>query len=538
MFEDRQFQSDAVAAVFRFWMSELGNGNPIVVAPTGSGKSFIIARLIMESRKMSESVRIVVLADVKELIEQNAAAYFDASGDTEYGIYSASVGVKDILNPVTFAQIQSVHKIAHLFGHIDFCIVDEAHMVNVKNAGMYRAFFDALSLRNENLKVVGFTATPYRLGSGYVYKNKDALFSGVAYEISILKLIELGFLVRPVARSGKVVADTNRIERSSNGEFKEDSATIEFGRITSAAVDDMMNRLQDRKSIIVFACSIAHAEGVRAEIAARGERAIDLVTGKTPKMEREEIIDRVRSGQTRWIVNVGVLTKGFDAKNIDSVVLLRATESAALYVQMVGRGLRPYPGKTECVVLDYGRNVLRHGPINDVTPKKKGERRNESVVMAKECPNCHELIALGARVCPSCLFELPLYDFDPDIDTAPSDLEIIGTAAVDSKVAWRDVLDMRVVRHDKHVTNETVRSSLKISYRVSFADWVNEFVSPESSPYAADMAKAWFEARGFGFMKVDQALECTFPTPQRILVDSHGKYPAVKDVFFGANLLR
>jgi DNA repair protein RadD len=281
MVEDRAYQTEAVQAVYRFW--ERGYGDPVVAVPTGGGKSFIMALLIYDAVLNWPGTRVLCLADVKELIEQNAEAYATLARTAQYGIYSASVGARDSADPVIFAQIQSCHRKAELFGWVDFVVVDECHMINPKQMGMYRAFIGGLRERNPHCKVVGFTATPYRLGHGYVFKGEDSLFSGIAYEVEVERLIALGYLVPPVARAGTVHADTANIEHSDNGEFKEESATLEFGRITAEAVEDMLARLPDRKSVLVFACSLEHAAQIAGLLRERGETAVDVVTGKTPK---------------------------------------------------------------------------------------------------------------------------------------------------------------------------------------------------------------------------------------------------------------
>lgn len=534
MIEDRAYQAEAVQAVYRFF--ERGYGNPVVVAPTGSGKSFIMARLMHEAISQWPGTRILCLADVKELIEQNSEAYGTYARTAQYGIYSASVGARDSTDPVIFAQIQSCHKLPELFGWVDLVIVDECHMINTKAIGMYRGFVDGLRKRNPHAKVIGFTATPYRLGHGYVFKGAESLFSGIAYDIPIEKLIEAGFLVPPVARAGTVHADCANIEHSSNGEFKEESATREFSRITAQAVDDMLSRLPDRRSVLVFGCSLDHAAQIAGLLRERGERAVDVVTGKTSKGEREAIVARVRSGATRWCVNVGVFTKGFDAKNIDAVILLRATESAALYVQMVGRGLRPFPGKVECVVLDYGENVMRHGPINAVRPKEPGKKKDgPPEVRAKECPHCQALIAVSCRVCPFCGKEIPFADSGPNHETRPSDAPLLATEKPGEYV-WRDVIGMQTRDHGGNLPGS--KRSMRVEYRVGAAEWIREWVCPEHTGYARNKAEQWMNARGYNLLTVDDALAVDWPAPKRIKVKTGGQWPEVVEHDLGDCLLR
>lgn len=531
--EDRAYQGEAVSAVYTFL--ERGHGNPVVVAPTGAGKSFIIAMLAWDVVRRWQGVRVMVLADVKELIEQDAAAFAVVSGGASYGIHSASVGARDTDHAVIFAQVQSCWRAPQIFGSVDLVIIDECHMVNSKRKGMYRAFYDGLIAVNPKCKAVGFTATPYRIGHGYVFRGAEALFTGVAYEIRIGALIDRGFLVPPVARAGAVHADRSRIERGRDGEFKEESATEEFSKITRAAVADMIARLPDRRSVLVFACSVKHAGQVVELLRDAGETSVEIVTGDTPKSEREAIVARVRSGVTRWTVNVGVLTKGFDATCISAVVLLRATESAALYVQMIGRGIRRHPGKTDCVVLDYGENVYRHGPIDAVRPPDPAKKREQQAEpMARECPSCGALVSVNCRTCPHCGAELRAQDAAPNHGDRPSDAPLLQGQAPGAYV-WRDVLSMRVSPHGSGAPG--TRRSMRVEYRVGVADWVSEWVCPEHTGYARTKAAEWMEARGYSLMPVDVALAITWPTPRRIKVKTGGKWPEVVDYDLGNSLL-
>jgi len=514
----------------------LDNGNPVVVAPTGSGKSMMIAMLMHDAVTQWPGTRVLCMADVKELIEQDASAYAvvaESSGKrVPFGIFSASVGRRESDFDITFAQIQSAYRTPERFGRVDFVCIDEAHMVNPKRVGMYRDFLAVLHAVNPSLKVVGYTATPYRMGAGYIWtRGKDAIFGGIAFEVKIDDLIAQGYLVPPVGFAGKVEADCARIEHSSTGEFKEESATVEFSRITADAVSDAASRLRDRTSVMVFACSVAHAVQIAETLRSSGEHSVAVVTGETHKAEREAVVARVKSGECRWIVNCGVFTKGFDAKNIDAVVLLRATESAALYVQMVGRGLRPCDGKQDCIVLDYGQNIVRHGPINAVRPKQKRSSSEPSQALAKACQQCSALIAIGARECPYCKAVQPVNERTPKHDVTPSNVPILATASVE----WKGVMAQRVSLHGS--SHSGVVKSVRVDYQIAPAMWVSEWVCPNHQGYARSKAAAWMEARGYGLMPAEDAANVQWPAPQRIKVKFGGKFPEVLDYFFGPNLL-
>jgi DNA repair protein RadD len=233
---------------------------------------------------------------------------------------------------------------------------------------------------------------------------------------------------------------------------------------------------------------------------------------------------------------MGVFTKGFNAKNIDAVVLLRATESPALYVQMIGRGLRPSPGKADCVVLDYGENVMRHGPINAVRPREPGKKKEGSgMVMAKECPGCGVMIALGCLLCPHCGFEMTCGDSGPKHTTTPSDAPLLATPEELGGYVWRNVLEMRVTEHGSR--HPGARRSVRVSYRVGAAEWVSEWICPEHTGYARQKAEQWMNARGYNLLSVDDALGVEWPVPERIRIKSGGKWPEVVDYALGTALL-
>ena len=530
MIHPRKYQADAIESIDRFFLS--GFGNPLVVAPTGAGKSVMIAMYCAQAVERYPGTKVMVLAHVKELIEQNAQAYGMVAQTACYGIYSASLGRSDWQDDVIFAQIQSVRKKAELFGFVDFCVIDECHLVNPKRMGCYREFLDGLMLVNPRLKVIGFSATPYRLGHGYITEGEGAIFTGTACDIPIGDLIADGMLVPPVARSGVVHADMANVRKSS-GEYVASEAAAAFDVVTVAAVGDVLQRAIGRKSILVFACSIEHAKHVAEAFRTHGEASVEVVDGMTAKAARDDLVRRIRSGELRVLVNVGVFTTGFDAKNIDCVVLLRATMSAALYVQMVGRGLRPFPGKKDCLVLDYGENVMRHGPIDQVKPRKPGEKRATDMVMAKPCPACQALIALSCRTCPHCGEEIPVMESGPNHGTFAADADLLGA----TRDQWREVSEMRVSRHVPRGVGKT--DSMRVDYRLGLAEWASEWICPDHGGRAKRSAGEWMQARGYGIIPVTQALAVMWPTPKRIKIvkEAGAAHWHVKDYEFGANWL-
>lgn len=530
MIQPRDYQKLALDGINRFF--ENGYGNPLVVAPTGSGKSLMIALYCQMAVRDYPGTRCMVLAHVEELIQQNSSCFATVAPEIQHGIYAAALDRRDSTQPVVFAQIQSCYNKGDRFGYVDFCIIDECHTVNPKCMGRYRTLIAKLKELNPQIKIIGFTATPYRLGHGYIDSGHEKVFDGVAYEIPIDTLIDGGYLARPIAPSCQIHADLSNVSMSK-GEFVDSEAAQAFEPITFDAVQDVLVKAKDRKAIIVFACNVAHAVSVAAAFKMCGEQSVAVVTGDTPDDEREDVVKRIKAGQLRVLVNCAVFTTGFDAPIVDTVVLLRATQSAALYVQIVGRGLRIYPGKANCLVLDYGDNVKRHGPINMVKPKTPGAKKDSDTVMAKECVSCQCLIAISVKKCPHCNAEQPINITGPNHGATAANDQILA----DTKPAWHDVLEMTCGKHTK-IKDGFLTFSMRVRYRISVHEWVDEWVCPEHQHMnAVRQAEKWMQKRGFSLRGVDAAVATAWPVPKRILVKPDGKYKRVIDCEFDSNWL-
>lgn len=505
--ELRPYQLEAVDSIDKFFLN--GYGNPLVVAPTASGKSVMIAEYLDRAFKRFPSTRVMVLAHVKELLEQNYHECLQLAPHIDIGLFSAGLRRKDCTNSAIFAGIQSCYARAVDFGYQDFVIIDECHLVRPKAAGRYREFINDLKKINPALKVIGFTATPYRLGHGWIHKGKDAIFDGISYNIEIDTLIQQEYLVRPVARSGSVHADMSDVH-ILRGEFVEAEAAAKFKEITLPAVQDALSRAQGRRAGLVFCTGIEHAQDTLKAFNACGESSVAIVTGKTKAEERRNTVEDVKCGRLKWLINVGVFTTGFNATIIDTIVLLRATESTGLYVQMIGRGLRLHPGKKDCLVLDYGENVKRHGTLNFLRIREPGERRNPDSVRAKDCPQCEELVAVNCAVCPLCGFFFPRDPRQPNHGTQAGEYDLIDEV----KSKWYTVKEMKVSKH----TKMGGRPSMKVAYYVGDAWAVYEYICLDHTGYARSKALKWARERGHEPFNVDSALNIDWPVPLAIEV--------------------
>ena len=399
----REYQSRSIELLYD-WMSN-NKGHPCVVMPTGSGKSHVIAALCKDAIQTWPETRILMLTHVKELIEQNAEKMRLHWPGAPLGIYSASVGKRQLGEPITFAGIQSVRDKAKLIGHIDLIIIDECHLVNHKDEGGYRKLIGELIAVNPALRIIGYSATPYRLGHGLI-TDKPALFDDLLTPVSIEELVFKGYLATLRSKVTKAKLDVSGVKKRG-GEFIESElqAAVDTDDKNQAVVHEVMGLAGERKAWLFFCAGVKHAEHVAEVLRQHGVTA-ECVTGETPKKERERMLADFKAGRVRALTNANVLTTGFDYPDIDLVVMLRPTMSASLYVQMAGRGMRVKSHTDHCLVLDFAGVVESHGPITNVQPPKKGGDGNGEAPV-KVCDHCGELVHISVMLCPSCGEQFP-----------------------------------------------------------------------------------------------------------------------------------
>ncbi len=523
----RPYQQTAVDSVFDYFGRR--QGNPLVVLPTGAGKSIVAADFIRRALEQYPTTRIVCVTHVKELIAQNAAALARWAPDLalKIGVYSAGLNRREPGAQVLFAGIQSVHKKTRTIGHADLLLVDEAHLIPHKGAGMYRRFVEDMKDINPVMKVIGFTATPYRMGQGLLTQGADAIFSSVCCNADIVELIDDGYLCELVTQRGDAQYDTSGLRRRG-GDFVQSQLQKRIDEsedVTEQAVREMCEEGAHCKSWLVFCTTVAQAEAVVRML----DVPAQLITGDTPAATRDGIIGAFKAGQIRAIVNVNVLTTGFDAPNVDMIALLRPTESVGLYVQILGRGMRMHPEKDRCLVLDFGGNIDRHGPINRVKmPRPPRAREGEAVV--KMCPEClFEGIPAGMMVCPECGFEFPQREVKL---TQRSRKEVIAR----STRKWVPVSRVVYSRHRK----EGKPDSLRVEYWGGLNKIATEWVCVEHDGYAGEKALGWFMRRidvdGFPPGTVQSAINMgkagELREPAAILVDTSKRWVEIASYSF------
>lgn len=522
--ELRPYQTAALGALDNFLRTR--QDNPCVVLPTGSGKSYVIAEAVRRWRTAYPPFRAIILAHRKELVEQNAAEYEQCAGET-VGKYSAALHARDLDCAVTFASIDSVYRRAAEFKPFDVVIVDEAHRIPAAGEGKYRSFIAAAKEINPRLRVIGFTATPYRMGCGNIC-HKDHILNEVCYEANVYDLIKQGYLCKLRSKlSQSASPELNEVKRNHGGDYITSSLSEAVSKVVFTAVTSALGHIEDeqRKACVWFCVDVQHCEEVASIIREAGQNC-RVVTGNTPVKEREAAVDDFRSGRVRHMINCNVFTEGFNAKQVDCIVLLRPTLSKGLYAQMVGRGLRLHPDKQDCLVLDYARLIDTHGPIDCLADTK---------TKTYVCQECEEVFSRALGKCPHCGWEIPKQTLER-IEREEKEAEererrmhemAASNASILGSVPQTYPVDaVYIERHQKPGSPD----SLRVSYRCGVSI-VREWICLDHPGFAGQAARRWWAAR-FGresasVMTVDMALEKTLLP--RILAQKTKSITVVRD---------
>jgi DNA repair protein RadD len=488
----RWYQSEAVAETWRYLCEQ--SGNPVVVLPTGAGKSVVIGELAKKCVGMGG--RVMILAHRKELLEQNADKVRRMLPGVAVGMYSAGLNSRSTAEPVVCAGIQSAWNKAGEFGERHLLIVDEAHLVNVNDAGMYRRFLSSIVEINTRCRMVGLTATPYRTDDGDLCGG-DSIFSSVCYEAEIPRLIGDGFLSRITSRAADASVNTSGLHVRA-GEFvqREMEDLFSVPETVLAACREIISSATGRKSVLVFCSGVGHGEMVRECLETLSGERVGIVIGSTPGLERMTHLEKFKSGELRWLVNVDVLTTGFDAPNIDCIAVLRATCSPGLFAQICGRGFRLSEGKKDCLILDFGENIERHGPLDAKDYGKKRKSKGSGEAPEKFCESCKVKIPAGCRLCPECGTEQPMSDEEKH-GASSSDAEILESL---KPAEWYDVEGVNFREWHNRKKNTT---TLRVDYQArprsggEFAtmEVISEWVCLEHDGYAYEKAMKWIGKR-------------------------------------------
>lgn len=390
MYKLRDYQQQALNNTIHYFKKT--KAPAVIVLPTGAGKSLVIAELA----RLAQG-RVLVLAHVKELVEQNHEKY--KSYGLDAGIFSASLGKKDWSHKAIFGSVQSVARAPdEFFSNFSLLVIDECHRVADEGATQYQEVIKKLTERNPMIRILGLTATPFRLGLGWIYEysqngeiktDQKRFFKQCVFELPLSYMIKNQYLTVPV-KIDIPVTSYDFSELSEKGRMYTMAEVEEIlttqKRLTPLIIRNIVDIADhyNRQGVMIFSSSVKHAEEIISYLPPGDCR---VVLGDTEIHERNQIITDFKNKKFKYLVNVSVLTTGFDAPHVDVIAILRPTESNSLYQQIVGRGLRLSPNKKDCYILDYtGMGHDIYSPeISDKRPRK------DTVPVLVECPVCaHE----------------------------------------------------------------------------------------------------------------------------------------------------
>lgn len=541
--ELRYYQKQAIDDFFNFTGNPENWGkHPVIVLPTAAGKSATQAYIINKLLEYKDT-RILMITHQSELIKQNFIEFTDHFNEKNIavGIYSAGLKCRDTKQRVIFAGIQSVYRKAWTLGWFDLIMVDEVHLVNHKNSGMYRTFLDEMQKINSKIIILGLSATPYRTGAGLITEGEDALFDEICHETTIKELMDPNhfknkdkkqYLCTLISKNAINKVDLTNVHIRA-GEYKSDEMEKAFMEkdLVSLAVKEIKDYTMDRKKVLVFCAGIEHCEDVYRKMMALNMQA-DYVHSQRKNEENQNSLNSFKIGKIKYILNVGILTTGYNAKDIDCIVLLRSTCSPGLYYQMAGRGLRIFPGKENCLILDFGKNIERMGPIDKIEIKRAKEGKSTiETAPQKECPVCRNLIALPVMICPECGYKYPVKEKH---DETASDADII------SKYKKPEKMNVESVQYWRH-TKAGKPDSLRVDYYFNAYNKISAWICIEHDGYARRKATEWLNTMTEGTSVEDEFIDSVtealefckeFKKPTQIIVDKNEKFPKIVGYVF------
>lgn len=521
----RYYQTECVESALKSIKNKYSN--PLVVLPTGSGKTLVICGIIIEWIKENPNKNILVISHVKEILQQN---YEELSKelDEKIGVYSAGLGRKDTKR-VTVVGMQSGRNNPSEFKDIGLCIVDEAHLVSEFDQGTYREF-----LSNFDTNIIGLTATPYR-ASGFIFLSKEALFTEICIDYTSYekfnKLTNEGYLAKIYSKATDYKLEIPKGVATIAGDYSNNDLDILFdnSRVTEKALKEVKQiyNTNNYKKILVFCINIKHSE-----LVAKMMNNIGIKTSFVhSKMENDRFkeIEDFREGKFTALTNVNTLTTGLDIPNIDLLIMLRPTKSISLYQQMAGRLLRPHKNKSHGLILDFAGNINRLGPINDIHINQKGKPKKGGDAPIKCCPKCQCNNHPINKYCDACGYE---FKFKVKLTVEASNLDI-------TKRKEPQELTVRSVTYNRH-KKKGKPDSFRIDYMVGLRKYAKWLHVESSSPYASGPAR--YEIPKMlkdgeiidGMFTIDNLIanQDKFKTPIKIIVDINEKWPQVEEIIY------
>lgn len=557
----RYYQRESVNAVFDYWSEEAGH--PLIDMATGTGKTNSMGTLMGEIVRDYPDMRIMNCTHVVELVEGNFKEFIGLWPFAPAGIFAAALGRRDAHATVLFAQLQTVWNKTRMIGHVDVLVIDEVHLVPSDGNTMYRRMIDDLFAINPDMKIVGYTATPYRLDSGRLDQGDDRLFDKVVYTYDIRSGIDDGYLTPITSKPVGTRLDVTGVGKLG-GDYKKGAlqAAVDKTHLNRAIIDEVMDVESGRKTALFFCAGIEHATHMRDLVREAG-RICEVLSGKTPRGERRAMIEAYKRGEIWGICNDNVMSTGTNVPCIDLIVDCAPTASASRYVQRAGRATRVIypPGfdaesvdaqtrrdaiaswvKPNARYMNFAGNIEAHGPVDRVVPKEPGKGSGEAPI--KLCPidrpdkhgrlGCEEILHASLRVCWSCGYEFE-FEETSKLSARSTNAPILST----SEPQW-DNVNKRTFRHHppKIAGNPpSVKCTLMVGLK-AINTWLcpqhMEHPNPRSRQFPKSNADRFWLSHGGAApapTSVEEWLERADelrPTEAVNLDWSKGKYPEVK----------
>jgi DNA repair protein RadD len=518
----RPYQEQVLSDLWK-WFETHDEGDPLIEASVGAGKSLLIAEMCRRAIAEYPEPRILMVVHVRELIQQNLQKLLQVWPTAPVGVYSASVGSRQLGRAITYATIGSIAKRAHQLGQVDLMLVDECHLISSSEATMYRKLIDELRRYCPAMRVVGWTGTAFR-GDG-IWLTQQGVFSHVAARVTMAQLLKDGYLAPLTPAPVDTRVDTSGVA-TSGGDYvvTQLAKATDKADLVRQACAELARLAADRKKWLVFAVTVDHAHHLAAELRNEHGIACAVISAKTPKAEREATIAAFKRGGVRALVNVAVLTTGFDAPEVDCIALLRATKSPVLYVQIAGRGMRTADGKTDCLWLDFTDTTYTLGPVDAVKGRAKPKPfEGERVAPFRTCDECGNPAPASAPSCPTCGAVFP----EPDRINHFAQASV--AAVLSTGPQWHSITRVSY-RHNpgKDGKPDTLRVDYWSGIKVAALEWV---CIEHPAGWARSKACAWWNTRGGTPVPetIEEALERTdeLREPARIQTRQNGKYAEI-----------
>jgi DNA repair protein RadD len=500
----RYYQTEAVDAVFDYWSDEAGH--PLIDMATGVGKAMTLGMLFDRLITGWPDMRLCCVTHVVEIVEANFREFIGLAPFAPVGVYAAALGMRNSRAQILFAQLQTVWSKAAQIGWVDVLAIDEVHLVPNDANTMYRVFIDALLAINPDMKIVGLSATPYRLDSGRLDEGDDKLFDKVVYEYGIRQGIDDGYLTPITSKPTETKQDTSSVPLRGNDLAKGAlQKAVDHDWLNKRIVEEVMDTEGHRRTALFFCAGEQHAHNV-AELVRAAGRTCEVIMGNTPKDKRRKTIEAYKRGEIWGICNDNVMSTGTNVPRIDLIVDASKTKSANRYVQRVGRGTRViYPSgfdsesvdaatrraaiasgvKPNCRYMDFAGNIAEHGPVDMIVPKKPTKGNGEAPI--KICPQCEEILHASLRVCWCCGHEF-IIDDTPKLQERPTDAPIISTSTPEPRT-----VTSRTFRH--HPGKGDKPDTVKTTYLCGLTP-INEWLCPAHAGFPKNKADRYWHEHG------------------------------------------